>query len=91
LALYIVAFFGGKYDAVQSPFTNYHRALGCERASDFHKLTFEQVAERHRKSWERICKRRGIDPETLQPWDAAVRMFKKLDKAGIVPAESWPV
>jgi hypothetical protein len=89
LSLYIVALVAGKWQAHESPADAYHRGVGCQNAAEFHKLSAERVAERHRKAWGRICKRRGIDPETLQPWDAAARKFKKLDKAGIVPDATW--
>jgi hypothetical protein len=56
--------------------------LGCQSALEFHSLTSEQVAERHDKAWARICKRRGIDSTTLQPWDKVDKMLKKLDRAG---------
>jgi hypothetical protein len=87
LSLYLVGFFGGKYDANASPFENCYRAIGCVNANQFYAL--EQVSERHRAAWTRICKRRGIDSVTLQPWDKVEKMLKKLDRAGIVPAEGW--
>jgi hypothetical protein len=70
LSLYIVGYFGGRFDVNASPCENYYRALGCENANEFSKLDAEQVAERHRAAWERICRRRQIDPVTLEPWDA---------------------
>jgi hypothetical protein len=89
LSLYIVGYFGGRFDANASPCENYYRALGCESANDYHALAPEERAERHRAAWERLCRRRQIDPETLQPWERFGRLLRKLDKAKIVPAASW--
>jgi hypothetical protein len=90
LALYIVAYFGGKFDPVQSPFGNYAAALGCASAAAFHKLSADEIAERHAKAWQRICRRRGIDPQTLEPWPKAEKMLRQLSKAGLpIPAENW--
>jgi len=47
--------------------------------------------ERHKAALARILRRRGIDPVTMEPQDKLLRMLKQLDKAGIVPAESWSV
>jgi hypothetical protein len=91
LSMYLVGYFSTTYDPTQSPFLNYATALGCQSALEFHSLTSEQIADRHRAAWERICRRRKIDPDTLQPWDKVERMLRKLDKAGIVPAASWKV
>jgi hypothetical protein len=65
------------------------RGLGCASANEFYKLTTEEVNERNRAAFTRLCKRRKIDPDTLQPWDKVEKMLKKLDRADIVPAESW--
>ena len=73
-----MGFFGGKYDPVQSPFANYAAALGCTNALEFHSLTSEQLAERHGKAWERLLRRRKLEP-----------MLRKLAKSGIpVPADA---
>jgi hypothetical protein len=48
LSAYIVGYFGGRYDAKASQFENYSHALGCQSGLEFHSLTAEQVAERHR-------------------------------------------
>jgi hypothetical protein len=104
LGLYIVGFFGGHYTPLQSPRENYALAIAGREKGDgdddfwrasairrFDKLSPAEVAERHRKAWERICRRRGIDPATLEPWTKAERMFKALDKGTRVPAASWGV
>jgi hypothetical protein len=62
LAMYLVAFFAGKWQPHESPADAYHRGLGLERATQFHALTSEEVAERHRTAFARICRRRKIDP-----------------------------
>jgi hypothetical protein len=89
LALYLIGYFSTTYDPTQSPFLNYATALGCQSGLEFHSLTSEQLTERHRAAWERICRRREIDPDTLQPWDKVERMLRKLDRARIVPAKTW--
>jgi hypothetical protein len=89
LAFYLIGYFSTTYDPMQSPFLNYAIALGCQSALEFHSLTAEQVAERHRTAWARICRRRKIDPATLEPRERFDRLLKQLDKAGIVPAKTW--
>ena len=63
---------------------------GARAGSRLFPLTPEQVRERHKAAIARTFKKRGIDPQTLQPWPKVERMFKKLAQAGMpVPAESW--
>jgi hypothetical protein len=88
--MYLVAFFAGRWQPHESPVDAYCRGIGgCQNGAEFRSLSPDEVSERHAKAWERMCKRRGIDPVTLQPWDKVEKMLKKLDRAGIVPAESW--
>jgi hypothetical protein len=75
LGWYFAGSFSGKYDPVASPFENFYRAIGCERPSDFHALTAEQVQERLDQVLAWIFKRRKIDsPEKLE---ALVRKMQK--------------
>jgi hypothetical protein len=64
--MYLVALFAGKWQP-----TAYRRALGCERAVDFHALSPDQVSERHRNAMRRIFKRRGV------------KLAKRLAKSGM--------
>ena len=44
----------------------------------------------HAKAVERICRRRRIDPISLEPRDKFERMLKQISKSGLpIPAESW--
>jgi len=101
LGLYIVGFFGGYYTPVQSPRENYALAIAGREKGDgdddlwrasairrFDKLSAEQVAERHQNAWDRLFRKRKIDPVTLEPWGKVQKMLKQLDKAGIMPEAS---
>jgi hypothetical protein len=103
LVLYIIAYFGGHFDAKRSPRENYELAIAGHVKADgddpdiwpanafkrFRKLSPAEVAERHVKVLARILKRRGIDLVTWQPWDKVEKLLKALHKSGIVPADSW--
>jgi hypothetical protein len=77
LSCYLIAYFGGHYDPIESPAMNYARGLGLSKATDLAGLTSEQRHERHRAAFARICKRRKIDPATLQPWPAFERKSRQ--------------
>jgi hypothetical protein len=68
-------------------------SLGLERASEFHALTSEEVAERHCAAMRRIFKRRGIDLDNASRDEidvVLIKLAKQLAKSGMpVPEASW--
>jgi hypothetical protein len=94
LAMFIIARFGGRYDEKASPFENYFRALGLDKAVEFHALLPEQRQELHRDAMNRIFRKRGVrldsDATTPAEVDAVLlRLAEQLHKAKIVPDASW--
>jgi hypothetical protein len=57
--MYLVGYYGGKFDPIASPFENWYRALGCQSALEFHSLTDEQVDRAAPQS---------VAPDFQAPW-----------------------
>jgi hypothetical protein len=45
--MYVVVYFGGRWDGVASPFEAYYRSLGLGRAAEYEALTNGQAAGQH--------------------------------------------